>query len=79
MTINLPATIYLALGSNLGDRVCQPAGSHGLPSRATSRVLERRPVYETPPWGFIDQPAFLNMAAQGRDRPWRPVELLIPV
>jgi 2-amino-4-hydroxy-6-hydroxymethyldihydropteridine diphosphokinase len=28
-------------------------------------VLEQSPVYETPPWGVADQPAFLNMVIKG--------------
>lgn len=57
------ARLYLALGSNLGDRRAnlQSALQALLPA-----VLVRRasPVYETPPWGLTEQPAFLNMVVE---------------
>jgi len=53
--------VAVALGSNLGDRI-------GNLCRAVRRLEEEgmRPhgfssVYETSPWGFTDQPLFLNM------------------
>ena len=57
-------TIYLALGSNLGDRHANlQAAISALPP--VVRVVAESPVYETPPWGFTDQPAFLNMVLKG--------------
>jgi len=62
-----PETIYLALGSNLEDRLANlQAALAALPPAVT--VLRLSPVYETPPWGIIDQPAFLNMAIQADTR-----------
>ena len=58
-------TIYLALGTNLGDRFANlQAAIAALPPAV--RVLEQSPVYETPPWGLTDQPAFLNMVLKGK-------------
>ena len=52
--------IYLALGSNLGDRPANlRAAIAALPPAV--RTLAQSPIYETPPWGLTDQPAFLNM------------------
>lgn len=52
-------TVYLALGSNLGDRLANlkqaiTALTPQMDVRAKSQV------YETPPWGYEDQPKFLN-------------------
>lgn len=60
----MPVTsIYLALGSNLGDRRANlRAALEALPPAARLRAAS--PVYETPPWGIADQPPFLNMAAE---------------
>lgn len=53
--------IYLALGTNLGDRMDNLRRAiAALPP--TVRVTALSSVYETPPWGYADQPAFLNMA-----------------
>jgi 2-amino-4-hydroxy-6-hydroxymethyldihydropteridine diphosphokinase len=51
--------VYLALGSNMGNRLSnlKNAVSHLTPQMA---VKKKSPVYETPPWGYADQPAFLN-------------------
>lgn len=57
------ARLYLALGSNLGDRRANlQSALQALPPA----VLVRRasPVYETPPWGLTEQPAFLNMVVE---------------
>lgn len=57
--------IFLALGSNLGDRRANlDAAIVALPPQVT--VLERSPVYETDPRYVVDQPQFLNMALHGR-------------
>jgi 2-amino-4-hydroxy-6-hydroxymethyldihydropteridine diphosphokinase len=51
--------VYLGLGTNLGNRQAN------LKSAVNSltpqmHVLQKSPIYETPPWGYKDQPAFLN-------------------
>jgi 2-amino-4-hydroxy-6-hydroxymethyldihydropteridine diphosphokinase len=57
--------IYLALGANLGDRLANlSAAIRALPPQV--RPLSVSPVYETPPWGVLDQPAFLNQVIQAQ-------------
>ena len=49
--MDMAHTVYLALGTNLGDRLAnlkQAAGA--LPPLV--RVVAASPVYETPPWGL---------------------------
>ncbi len=54
---------YIALGTNLGDRSANlRAALEAFPPDV--RVLAESHVYETPPWGYSDQPAFLNMAVR---------------
>jgi 2-amino-4-hydroxy-6-hydroxymethyldihydropteridine diphosphokinase len=66
--------LYLALGTNLGDRFANlQAAIAALPPAV--RVLAQSPVYETPPWGLTAQPAFLNMVLKGRTA-LAPVDLL---
>jgi 2-amino-4-hydroxy-6-hydroxymethyldihydropteridine diphosphokinase len=51
--------VYIALGSNLGNRLTNlKAAINNFPPQL--KVLKKSKVYETPPWGFTDQPAFLN-------------------
>ena len=58
----MPIT-YLALGSNIGDR--RDNLRRALTGLAPEvQVMGRSPVYETPAWGYEDQPPFLNMALE---------------
>ncbi len=55
--------VYLALGSNLGDRLAnlKTAISNLTPQMS---LKAKSPVYETPPWGYADQGAFLNQVVK---------------
>ncbi len=66
--------IYLSLGTNLGDRLANlRAALDALPPEVVVRA--RSKIYETPAWGFEDQPAFLNMAIRA-DTDLKPEPLL---
>lgn len=70
----MPQTIYLALGTNLGDRLANLRAAIAALAPQVRVEAESR-IYETPPWGFLDQPAFLNMAVRAQtDLP--PADLL---
>jgi 2-amino-4-hydroxy-6-hydroxymethyldihydropteridine diphosphokinase len=51
--------VFLALGSNLGDRLANLELAKTELSRKVS-IENCSSVYETPPWGYLPQPAFLN-------------------
>ena len=55
--------IYIALGTNLGDRSANLQAAIEAMSPEI-RVLAESHIYETPPWGYEDQPAFLNMVVK---------------
>lgn len=58
-------TIYLSLGSNLGDRAANlRAAIQGL-ERAGVAVRRLSSVYETAPVDLVAQPMFLNLVVQG--------------
>ena len=64
--------IALAIGGNVGDRVAT--------LREATRLLAAGGVavsalYETPPWGYADQPPFLNGAVRG-ETALAPLDLL---
>ena len=51
--------VYLSLGSNLADRKSNLAAvNSGLPPDVV--VRKSSSLYETEPWGYADQPDFLN-------------------
>jgi len=53
-------TVYIALGTNLGDRLANlRAAIQSMPPEIV--IVAESHVYETPPWGYEKQPAFLNM------------------
>jgi len=61
--MDMAHTVYLALGTNLGDRIANlKQAARALPPLV--RVVVASPVYETLPWGYIEQPAFLNQVIQ---------------
>jgi len=57
--------VYIALGTNLGDRTenLRRAVIGLFPSAPVCRVSN---IYQTPPWGYEDQPAFLNMVVEAQ-------------
>jgi 2-amino-4-hydroxy-6-hydroxymethyldihydropteridine diphosphokinase len=57
-------TVWLALGSNLGDRGRYLAAARMALPRAGIEVRRESQVAETAPVGVIDQPAFLNQVLE---------------
>lgn len=53
-------TIYLLLGSNLGDRAMLMQTAADRIGERIGNVTQASALYETAPWGGIEQPAFLN-------------------
>ena len=61
--LSMKHTVYIALGTNLGNRKTNlNAAIESLPPDVN--VLAESHIYETPPWGYEDQPAFLNMVVK---------------
>ncbi len=62
-----PVTIYLGLGTNLGRR--EDNLSQALERLAASPRMELSrcsSVYETEPWGYTEQPRFLNCVVEAQ-------------
>jgi 2-amino-4-hydroxy-6-hydroxymethyldihydropteridine diphosphokinase len=60
-------TVYIALGTNLGNRLANlRAAIQAMPPEI--QVLAESHVYETPPWGYEEQPAFLNMVIKAETK-----------
>ncbi|MDO8964622.1 MAG: 2-amino-4-hydroxy-6-hydroxymethyldihydropteridine diphosphokinase, partial [Coriobacteriia bacterium] len=55
---------FVALGSNMGDRVASLAEALRMLAEAESVTVRRvSHAYESEPWGVTDQPAFANAVA----------------
>ena len=55
--------IYLSIGSNLGDRE-KNLGRAREKLEPEVQIIAASPVYETAPWGYLEQPAFLNQVLE---------------
>ncbi|MCS7248671.1 MAG: 2-amino-4-hydroxy-6-hydroxymethyldihydropteridine diphosphokinase [Anaerolineales bacterium] len=61
--MNRRHVIYLAFGSNLGDRMGYLRQAlHSLPPAVEVEACSA--VYETPPWGIVEQPVFYNQVVR---------------
>jgi dihydroneopterin aldolase/2-amino-4-hydroxy-6-hydroxymethyldihydropteridine diphosphokinase len=66
------ATVYIGVGSNLGDREQNCLRALELLALEGVSVKRRSSFHETEPWGVTDQPRFINMAAEAEtDLPTR--------
>ena len=66
-TDNETVMAALGLGSNMGDRKTYLTRAiDGLAADRSIHVEAVSAIYETPPWGYTDQPAFLNAAVMIR-------------
>ena len=62
MTAN--ETVYLLLGSNLGDRLQVMRTASELIDMQIGSIVSASSIYETAPWGVLDQPSFLNQVLE---------------
>jgi 2-amino-4-hydroxy-6-hydroxymethyldihydropteridine diphosphokinase len=68
--------IFIGLGANLGNREAQLAAAReGLSQLPGWQLHAASSLYETAPWGLIDQPAFLNQVL-AIDAAMSPMEFL---
>ena len=59
----MPHTVFIGLGSNLGNRESYLQQSiEALPPEYL--LIQQSAVYQTPPWGYTDQPSFLNQVIE---------------
>jgi len=56
--------VFLLLGANLGERESTLKQAVQLISERIAPIAAQSQLYETAPWGVIDQPAFLNQVIQ---------------
>ncbi len=67
-------TVFIALGTNIGNRLANlEAALIVFPPQI--EIKAKSAIYETEPWGYTDQPAFLNMVVRG-ETDLSPLELL---
>ncbi|MBE6075184.1 MAG: 2-amino-4-hydroxy-6-hydroxymethyldihydropteridine diphosphokinase [Selenomonas ruminantium] len=60
-----PYSVWLSLGANLGDRAeTIRAALRQIDCVIATRLVQVASFYETAPWGKLDQPGFINTAAE---------------
>jgi 2-amino-4-hydroxy-6-hydroxymethyldihydropteridine diphosphokinase len=57
--------VFLGLGTNLGDRRRNLQEARAVLSQRME-ILNESSIYETAPWGYLDQPAFLNQVIEAQ-------------
>ena len=57
-------TIYLGLGSNLGNRVLNINSAISLLKSNVGKIIKTSMLYSTSPQYVLDQPCFLNAAIE---------------
>lgn len=68
-------TVYLSLGSNLGDREAQLRAAIAALGPAAVKIIKVSSFYETEPVDYLDQPWFLNSVVQA-ETDLAPLDLL---
>jgi len=53
---------YLLIGSNLGNKAEQLSTAVHYIQQECGQIVKQSAFYETAPWGFTDQPSFINQA-----------------
>jgi 2-amino-4-hydroxy-6-hydroxymethyldihydropteridine diphosphokinase len=71
----MPSTVYLSLGSNIGDRAVNLRAAIAAIEGAGVRVKKVSSFYETEPVDYEEQPWFLNCAVEAETN-LAPLELL---
>lgn len=51
---------YIAFGSNIGDRYAAVADAFKHIKKNDMKILKKSEIYETEPYGYKDQPPFIN-------------------
>lgn len=57
--------VFLGIGTNLGDRERNLQEVRAVLSQKLV-ILEESSIYQTDPWGYLDQPAFLNQVIEAQ-------------
>jgi 2-amino-4-hydroxy-6-hydroxymethyldihydropteridine diphosphokinase len=64
-----PSSVYIGLGSNLGDREANLREAIERMKKLGLEIIRASSVYETEPVGYADQPWFLNQVIEARVTP----------
>lgn len=68
--------VFLGIGSNLGDRLAYLKSAVAVIQAQGILLARASSVYETTPWGYTQQPNFLNCVIEVEVSEKKPIELL---
>jgi len=57
--------VFLGIGTNLGERERNLQEARAVLSQRLE-ILKESSIYQTAPWGYLDQPAFLNQVIEAQ-------------
>ena len=60
----MTSNLFLLLGANLGDRLATFQQARLLLADHIGPIRQQSGIYETAPWGVIDQPTYLNQVLE---------------
>lgn len=61
------AIVYIGLGSNLGERKDNLERARFYLEKKMN-LLKESSIYQTPPWGYLDQPEFFNQVVEAETK-----------
>jgi 2-amino-4-hydroxy-6-hydroxymethyldihydropteridine diphosphokinase len=57
-------TAYISFGSNIGDRQKAIEDAFSMLEKKEIKIVKKSNIYETAPYGYVDQPPFINGALE---------------
>lgn len=64
MIMKTPSSVYLSIGSNLGEKITNLNNAIALLEKKGIELIQISSIYRTPPWGFASNNSFFNLMVE---------------